>query len=888
MDKDMSSPVAEPRTINLTDYRPPDFLIDSVDLIFDLREDGATVAARTAFRRNQAVQTAAKSLQLDGGDLELASIALNGVALGENRFRVEKSVGLTVTDPPDEGVLDIVTEIKPHENKSLEGLYKSGGNFCTQCEAEGFRNITFFPDRPDVLTTYTVTIVADKASYPVLLSNGNLVDQGASDGGRHWAKWHDPHPKPSYLFALVAGDLVSLDDSFTTRSSREVTLKIYTKPEDLDKCAYAMSALKNAMRWDEEVFGLEYDLDLFNIVAVGDFNAGAMENKGLNIFNTALLLAHPDTATDADYQRVESVVAHEYFHNWTGNRITCRDWFQLTLKEGLTVFRDQLFSADHGDPAIERINQARRLRAMQFPEDAGPLAHPIRPESYIEVNNFYTATVYEKGAEVIRMIHTLIGKEAFRKGMDLYVQRHDGQAVRCEDFVAAMEDASGVDLGAFRKWYSQAGTPTVSVDQKYDEAARTLDLTFRQSTPPTPGQKAKQPVVIPMGFGLIAESGAPADVHFEDQAAVDGDGHLLVLADEEQTVRLTDVAPHATASLLRGFSAPVQLRRSDADRALPQLFAHDTDSFARWDAGQQWATACLLDMVSELQSDRTPATSPELVDAFATNLEDDSLTHAFKAELLVLPTEDFLADQMAVVDVEAIYQARQIALGAVGAALIEPLKTLYDQLAESGPYRPTTEAMGQRSLKALALALIAAGEESTGIDLAKRQFDGANNMTDTLAALTVLRDRDHPARPEALDSFYERWKHEPLVVDKWFALQASSRLPGTVDRVRELLDHPAFTIEVPNRARALIGAFAFANPRHFHAADGGGYDFLADQVLRLDEFNPHVAARMLSPLGRWARQDAARQGLMKAALGRIVAKPGLSKNVYEIASKSLA
>jgi len=873
MDHDPASPLAPPREVHLADYRPPDFLFDEIDLIFDLREDGATVTARSTFRRNPDADDEPETLKLDGGGQRLVSISLDGEPLGENRYRVEDE-GLILIDPPDAGVLDIVTETEPHKNKSLEGLYKSGGNFCTQCEAEGFRNITFFPDRPDVLAVYTVTLVADQARYPVLLSNGNLVDQGTSANGRHWAKWHDPFPKPAYLFALVAGDLVSLDDSFTTKSGRDVALKIYTRPEDLDKCDYAMSALKTSMRWDEDVFGLEYDLDQFNIVAVGDFNAGAMENKGLNIFNTALLLAHPDTATDADYRRIESVVAHEYFHNWTGNRITCRDWFQLTLKEGLTVFRDQLFSADQGDPAIERIDQVRRLRAMQFPEDAGPLAHPIRPESYIEVNNFYTATVYEKGAEVIRMIHTLIGAEAFRRGMDLYVERHDGQAVRCEDFVAAMEAASGRDLGAFRRWYSQAGTPVVSVEQSYDGEAKTLSLVLRQSMAPTPGQKTKQPVVIPVAMGLIGVDGS-------DQTRV------LELDRDELTVQFEDLPAEPTVSLMRGFSAPVQLKREDAATALPLLFARDPDPFARWDAGQQWATSCLLDIVSALQSDQTPATDPALIEAFGTNFADQTLSPAFKAELLTLPSEDFLADQMLVVDVEAIYQARQIALAAIGSALADPLRTAYDALEDHGPYEPTAAAIGRRALRTLSLALITAADQAAGIDLATKQFQSANNMTDTLSALTVLRDRDHPAREEALETFYDHWQHEPLVVDKWFALQATSRLPGTVGRVRALLDHPAFSIEVPNRARALIGAFAFANPRHFHAADGGGYNFLADQVLRLDSFNPHVAARMLTPLGRWRRQDTSRQALMKQALERIVAKPGLSKAVYEIASKSL-
>lgn len=888
MDQESPSHSAPPRAIHLADYAPPGFLIDSLDLVFDLREDGVTVNARSAFRRNpDAVGAGSDVLKLDGNNQTLTSITLDGVELGENRFQHDKN-GLTINEPPDHGVLDIVTEIEPHKNKSLEGLYKSGGNFCTQCEAEGFRNITFFPDRPDVLAVYTVTLVADRTAYPVLLSNGNLVDHGTSADGRHWAKWHDPFPKPGYLFALVAGDLASLDDSFTTRSGRDVALKIYSKPEDLDKCAYAMSALKAAMRWDEDVFGLEYDLDQFNIVAVGDFNAGAMENKGLNVFNTALLLAHPDTATDADYRRVESVVAHEYFHNWTGNRITCRDWFQLTLKEGLTVFRDQLFSADQGDPAIERIDQVRRLRALQFPEDAGPLAHPIRPESYIEVNNFYTATVYEKGAEIIRMIRTMIGADAFRRGMDIYVKRHDGQAVRCEDFVAAMEAASGTDLSAFLRWYVQAGTPILAVEQRYDATAGTLDLDFRQSTPPTPGQKKKEPVVIPVCLGLMSSDGRPIALHRTGHPVPTGDTDVVVVEQEQQSVRFDNVPVEPTVSLLRGFSAPVKLKRDDASTALPRLFSSDSDAFARWDAGQQWATTCLLDMVSDLQSDQAPAPDPAFVSAFATNFEDSALSPAFKAELLSLPSEDFLADQMLVVDVEAIYRARQTALSVIGKKLIKPLQVQYHALSDDGPYQPTAAAMGRRALRALSLALIAAGDEATGIDLAMSQFSKADNMTDTLAALTVLRDRDHPARQRAFADFYQRWRHEPLVIDKWFALQASSRLAGTVDRVRELLNHPDFTIEVPNRARALIGAFAFTNPLHFHAVDGGGYDFLADQVLALDGFNPHVAARMLTPLGRWRRQDASRRKLMKAALERIVAKPGLSKNVYEIASKSLA
>ena len=878
-------PEHAPQPVFLKDYRVPDFLVDSVDLVFDLGEEETLVNARVEYRRNPAAGTPAAPLALAGERLDLVGLALDGEPVGVNRTALTER-GLTIAGVPDAFTLDVVTRIEPHKNTALQGLYRSGGNFCTQCEAEGFRRITYFLDRPDVLAPYTVTLVADQARYPVLLSNGNRVDGGEAPAGRHWAKWHDPFPKPSYLFALVAGDLVALEDSFITRSGRTVALAIWVRREDLDQCAHAMASLQRAMRWDEETFGLEYDLDLYNIVAVGDFNMGAMENKGLNVFNTALVLARPETATDADYRRIEGVIAHEYFHNWTGNRITCRDWFQLSLKEGLTVYRDQEFSSDTGGRSVKRIQDVRRLRAAQFPEDAGPTAHPVRPESYIEINNFYTPTIYEKGAEVIRMIATLIGPERFRAGMDLYVRRHDGQAVTCEDFVAAMEDAGGVDLGQFRRWYSQAGTPRLAVEDAYDPATGSYTLTMRQHTPSTPGQPDKAPLHIPLAVGLLDGDGRPLPLRLAD-GTVSTDTVVLQVREAEQTFRFSDVPVPPVPSLLRGFSAPVRLAPPPRER-LAFLFAHDPDPFARWEAGQQLAMVLLLEMVAAVQRGEAPVLDPAFITAVDRTLADRRLDRALIAEALVLPSEDYLAEQMDVVDVDAIHAAREAARRAIAAALRDRLLATYTEHRDDGPYTIDTAAMGRRALKNLCLGLLASRpEDETAVELAVTQFRDGANMTDVLAALAILGDHDRPERTVAFDLFYDRWKDHPLVVDKWFMLQANSALPGTLAAVRALARHPAFDLRVPNRARALIAGFAAGNPLRFHGADGGGYAFLAEHVAALDRLNPQLAARMVAPLGRWRRQDPGRQALMRRALEELLAAPGLSRDVYEIVSKSL-
>jgi aminopeptidase N len=881
-------PDTAPQPTRLADYRAPDFLVDTVDLVFDLGETDTRVASHVKLRRSPQAATPGAPLRLDGDEVELVALALDGRPLAAADYRREPDGALLVPEVPDSFALDIETRINPERNTALSGLYISGGNFCTQCEPEGFRRITYFPDRPDVMARYTVTIRADKARFPVLLSNGNPAGGGDLADGRHWAKWIDPHPKPSYLFALVAGYLVPFEDRFTTRSGRVVPLAIWVRRGDEDKCGHAMESLKKAMRWDEEAFGLEYDLDVFNIVAVSDFNMGAMENKGLNIFNTRYVLAQPATATDTDYQNIEAVIAHEYFHNWTGDRVTCRDWFQLSLKEGLTVFRDQLFSADQGSQAVCRIGNIRTLRAIQFPEDAGPLAHPVQPQSYLRIDNFYTPTVYNKGAEVIRMMHTLLGPEGFRRGMDLYIRRHDNQAATIGDFVAAMQEGGGVALSGFELWYHQAGTPEVTVEDRYDPASRSYELSVTQLVPPTPGQPDKKPMPIPLAVGLLGPNGDELPTRLDGE----GEGHagtrVLVPDRERQVFRFVDVPAPPVPSLLRNFSAPVKLQGVPLDR-LKFLAIHDSDPVARWDAGQQVATRMLLDRVAAYQ--QATATDgpldPDFVAAMRQTLADAERDPAFAAEALVLPSETTLADEMAVVAVEAIHAARDSARAALATALAEPLLETYRRLADPAPYRTDGHSIGRRALRNVCLAYLAAGDRASGARLAKAQFDADANMTDVLAALAILVDIDCPERAAALDQFYRRWEGDPLVIDKWFALQARSALPGTIDAVRDLTTHPAFTRANPNRLRALIGTFAQANPLHFHAAGGAGYAFLADEVLTLDKANPTTAARLVQPLGQWRRYDAARQALMRAALERVLAALGLSPNTYEMVAKGL-
>ncbi len=879
---------ATPKAIRLSDYRPPAFLIDTVDLRFDLRDDHTTVFASLAIRRNPAHGPGEHpALVLDGQKLEAVSVAIDGTALPETAYAIAAD-HLTIPSVPDAFRLDTVVRIKPHENTALEGLYTSSGNYCTQCEAEGFRRITWFLDRPDVMARYAVTVEADKARFPVLLSNGNLVAEGDAGDGRHWARWDDPFPKPCYLFALVAGNLRLVEDRFRTRSGRDVALRIWVEPGNEDKCGHAMRSLKKSMAWDEEVYGLEYDLDVFNIVAVSDFNMGAMENKSLNVFNTKYVLAKPETATDQDFLGVEAVVAHEYFHNWTGNRVTCRDWFQLSLKEGLTVFRDQEFSADMNSRAVKRISDVQGLRTVQFQEDAGAMAHPVRPDAYMEINNFYTPTVYNKGAEVIRMIHTLLGPDGFRRGMDLYVQRHDGQAVTCDDFVAAMEDANGADLGQFRLWYSQAGTPALDVTGAHDPAARTFRLTVRQTVPPTPGQPDKAPMHIPLAVGLIGPDGADLPLRLLGEAAPQGTSRVLHVRSAEETFVFEDVAERPVPSLLRGFSAPVRLKSDETDADLTFRMRRDSDPFNRWDAGQTLAARILLGMVADLRAGREAALPASFVNAAAAVLADADADPAFATQALLLPTESYLSTQMEVVDPAAIHAAREAARRQLGRALKDGWLAAYRRHAGNEPFSVDAAAIGRRALKNVSLAYLMADEDAEAVRLCAGQFHAASAMTDAIAALQFLANSQAPEREEALAAFYERWKGEALVVDKWFGVQATSSRPDALAQVALLLNHPAFSLRNPNKVYSLIGAFANGNPVRFHDAGGDGYAFVADQVLAIDPVNPQVAARLVGPFSRLRRYDAGRRALMRAQLERIAAHPGLSPDVGEIVTKSLA
>ncbi len=870
------------RTVRLADYTPPAYTIDAVDLEFELGEEFTTVSSQLQVRRSHG--TDAAPLRLDGENLELVSVRLDGEVLPENAYKVDAE-GLTIPEVSERFQLEIVTRIRPQENTSLQGLYTSGGMFCTQCEAEGFRHITYYLDRPDVLARFRTRIVADKTRYPVLLSNGNCIGRGELDDGRLWVQWEDPFPKPAYLFALVAGDLACREDTYTTASGREVKLEIYVRPEDLDQTAHALEALKHSMRWDEETYGLEYDLDVYMIVAVGDFNMGAMENKGLNIFNTQYVLATPDTATDNDFENVVAVIGHEYFHNWTGNRVTLRDWFQLSLKEGLTVFREQQFSAAMGSAAVKRIEDVRILRSHQFPEDAGPMAHPVRPEEYVEINNFYTPTVYNKGAEVIRMYHSLLGTDGFRRGLDLYFQRHDGQAVTVEDFKSAMEDANGRDLTQFGRWYSQAGTPVVEARDNYDAAQQRYTLTLRQSCPPTPGQRDKASFHIPVAMGLLGTDGAPLPLRLEGEAAAaDATTRVLELTEREQQFVFTDVPERPVPSLLRDFSAPVKLDYPYDDEQLAFLFANDEDPFNRWEAGQRLLVKLLMSWIA---AGRAGALPESVVEAFTKTLADERLDRAFVAEALSLPAESYLAEQFEQVDPVLVHEMRETLRLALRDALREQWEACYHANNTNEPYALTDEAIGRRALKNLCLHYLLTKDGNELLSLAEAQYRKADNMTDRLAALSLLADFDTPTSARALEDFYQRYRDHALVVDKWFRVQAMSRRGDALERARELTQHPAFELRNPNRVRALVGAFCQGNPAQFHAADGSGYAFLADHVIALNALNPQVAARMVTPLSRWRRLDAPRQTLMRQELERVAQTPGLSKDVSEIVSRSL-
>jgi len=873
-----------PKTIFLRDYQPPEFLIDQVDLHFELGEEQTLVCAQLNMRRNPAAVKESRALYLHGEQLTLISIKLDAVLLTEDAYVLD-SEGLMLHRLPDRFVLETIACIQPQNNTALEGLYKSGDMFCTQCEAEGFRRITWFLDRPDVMARFHTTIVADQVKYPVLLSNGNPGESEQLPNGQHKISWQDPFPKPCYLFALVAGDLQYVEDHYSTVSGRKVALRVYVEPENIDKCSHALISLKNAMIWDEKTYAREYDLDIYMIVAVNDFNMGAMENKGLNIFNSKYVLARPDTATDQDFQGIEAVIAHEYFHNWTGNRITCRDWFQLSLKEGLTVFRDQEFSADMGSRGVKRIEDVRLLRAHQFAEDSGPMAHPVRPDSYIEINNFYTVTVYEKGAEVVRMQHQLLGPALYRKGMDLYFQRHDGQAVTTDDFVRCMEDASGRDMRQFRNWYSQAGTPELRISGEYNAADQTYTLRVAQSCPSTPGQDEKPFFHIPLALGLLDSDGndLPLQLEKEDRSA--SGTRIIELSQPEEEFHFVGISCAPVPSLLRGFSAPVKVRYEYSDEELMFLMAHDNDDFNRWDAAQTLSQRIILQKVVDDKAE-VPSGFIQAIDQV---LNDSTADQALLAELLTLPSESYLGDQMKEVDVDGIHKAREALKNQIAAELEDDLLLIYQDCDETaGPYAVTPADIGRRSLKNGCLGYLMQLDDAGIRSLCLQQFWESSNMTDTIAALSLLANKDCSEREQVLEAFYEKWKDDPLVLDKWFAIQATSKLPGTLDQVKVLKNHPAFSIKNPNKVRSLIGAFCSANQKIFHAIDGSGYQFLADSVLELDELNPQVAARMVRLLSRWQRYDATRRQFMQGQLERILAVENVSKDVYEIASKSLS
>ena len=859
-----------PPEIRRSDYTPFPWLVPTIRLEFELGLERTRVTARLDVERNP-VAAVSPTIRLNGDGLELVSLTCDG---GEPEGRMMDGDDLLVTLSGDRHVLEIVTEIDPSANSQLMGLYASSGMLCTQCEAEGFRRITFFPDRPDVLSTYSVRMSGAKAQFPVLLCNGNRVDSGESaDGESHWAEWHDPWPKPSYLFALVAGDLVARSDSFTTMGGRDVELNVYVRDGDLDRTEHAMESLKRSMKWDEEVFGREYDLDLFNIVAVSDFNMGAMENKGLNIFNTKYVLADTETATDGDYDGIEGVIGHEYFHNWSGNRVTCRDWFQLSLKEGFTVLRDQLFSADMGSEPVKRIEDVRILRGVQFPEDSGPLAHPIRPDSYREISNFYTATVYNKGAEVIRMMRTMAGEEAFRRGTDLYFKRHDGEAATCEDFVRAMEDGTGLDLEQFRLWYSQAGTPKVAATLSHDGDVATLKLT--QTVPPTPGQPDKKPMPIPFRVAL-----------FDRKAGTHSGEQLLVLHRASAEFTFEGFAHKPVLSINRGFSAPVSIDRDVSREELVFLAARDDDPFARYEAMQELMTGYLVGSVSgDLDESESEAARGDIAEALKAVVEDDQLDDLMRGELLMMPSQSYIGEQMLVADPGAIHAAREALKTDLGTRLGEALHRLYDRAAHV-PFSLDAEAKGARKIKTLVLSYAAASDPAKAAELAASQYDRADNMTDRQGALMVLAGLDSAERTGRLLDFYNRYRGNALVIDKWFALQASSLHPQVVAHVEALRSHPDFNLRNPNRVRSLYMAFA-ANPAGFHAADGAGYRMIADLILELDPINAQTAARFVPSLGRWRRIEEKRAAMMRDALERIARASKLSRDTFEQVTRSL-
>ncbi len=874
---------AEPTPVRLADYRAPDWLVDTVHLDISLHPTATRVVSRLALRRNPA-GTPDAPVKLDGDGLTLLRLAIAGTPMAGGAYEATPDHLLIPHPPSDSFQLEVETLVDPTANTQLMGLYRTSGTYCTQCEPEGFRRITYFPDRSDVLSVYTTRIEADRGEAPILLGNGNLVRNGPVEGSsRHYAVWHDPWPKPSYLFALVGGQLAKVPGHFVTASGRPVELGIYVEIGKQDRAGYAMDALKRSMRWDETAFGREYDLDVFNIVAVSDFNMGAMENKGLNVFNDKYVLATPETATDADYANIEAIIAHEYFHNWTGNRITCRDWFQLCLKEGLTVFRDQEFSSDQRSRPVKRISDVRLLKAQQFTEDSGPLAHPVRPEIYREINNFYTATVYEKGAEVVRMLKTLLGGEGFRAGMDLYFTRHDGDAATIEDFLACFSDATGQDLSHFALWYSQSGTPRLEATGSYDAENGTFRLDVTQSTPPTPGQSEKRPLVIPLALGLVGPNGHDMPLVLEDGSKVD---HGVVeVTDTTQSFVFTGLGARPVASLNRGFSAPINLSSNLSSEDLVFLAAHDSDPFNRFDAIQ----ALALDLMKRgAAGDGLPPVDA-LIDAARRVLEDPALDPAFKAQALALPGENEVAREIGTnVDPDAIFATRKALRRALATALAEGFSQTYASFADQGRYSPDAASAGRRALRNLSLDYLTLPATREALERAHGQFSTADNMTDRFAALAVLAQHDAPQRTQAFADFYRRFESDPLVIDKWLSVQAQIPEAATLERVQNLTLLPVFSMSNPNRVRALIGAFATGNPTQFHRTDGKGYDFLAEVVLSLDGKNPQLASRMLSAFRTWRQLEPVRGGLAERALRKVADAPGLSDDVADIALRSLA
>jgi aminopeptidase N len=878
--------IATSATVYLKDYTVPDFFIPEVELDISMFEDDAVVRAKLAVERNNAAAEPAAPLRLDVDELTLEAVVLDGITIAPDRYILDER-HLTIANVPDRFELVTVSRIYPQKNTKLMGIYSSSTGFFSLCEAEGFRRITPFLDRPDVTARYTVTLHANRERYPVLLANGNLIAQGEEGEGRHWATWRDPFPKPSYLFAVVAARLDQRGDTFLTRSGKKVLLQFFVEPGKLEQGIFALEALKKAMKWDEETYGLEVDLDQYSLVAVGDFNAGAMENKGLNIFNTKLVLARPDISTDFDFSFIDRTVAHEYFHNWTGNRVTCRDWFQLSLKEGLTVFREEQYAGDVYSGPVVRIQKVRQLRSSQFPEDGGPMAHAVRPQSYQQISNFYTNTVYAKGAEVVRMIHTLVGMRNFRKGIDLYFQRHDGHAVTTDDFVRAMQDASGTDLTQFKLWYDQSGTPRLDIRDRYDPTSQIYELSVTQSCPPTPGQPEKLPFHLPLTIGLLGADGRDTPLQLEGEPAPQGTSRVLSLRQEKTIFRFTNVPAPPVPSLGRNFSAPVIINYPYSDNALRYLLTFDSDPFNRWEAGQRLALKLLLQALADRQAAREVRFPDFLADAFACVLADGLKDPGFAAEALALPLEVDIAEKLAVIDPDAVHQVRLAMRRFLALRLKTALRKTYDACTIVGSYSPDAVSAGRRALRNLSLAYLMELDEAESRRLCVAQLQHADNMTDALAALTVLANCDCPEREPALEEFYAKWRNEPLVVDKWLGVEAASRLPGTLARVKELTSHPAFTLRNPNKVYALLGSFG-ANQVNFHKKDGSGYSFMGEQIRALDPINPQVAARMARNFERWKRFEPSRRALMKSLLEQAMAIDGLSKESTEVLGKVLA